>query len=1375
MARLLLRLRALRLALLGAAALTACDAYQPQLPRPECLRTSDCAPGLVCTPAGTCAVECTTDADCAGGTCASGRCEGTCPPGQVRCGALCVDPLTDRQRCGASGACAGAEDGTACLAGEICSNGACALSCQVGLVDCDGRCIDPEKDPEHCGASASCAGGAAGAACGSAQVCSAGACSNEPCPAGLVACGGRCVDPLVDRAFCGAAPGCAGPSAGTVCPSGEVCASGACALSCPVGQLACAGKCVDPSTDRVHCGAAGGCEGGAAGASCAPGELCAAGSCATSCPQGQLACAGKCVDPLTDRLHCGATATCAGADAGASCPQVCAGGVCSEVCPTGFVECGGSCVDPDVDPAHCGAAGDCAGANAGDSCAADEVCSGGACTVSCPSGQIACGGRCADPLTDRIFCGASPPCSATAAGEACPAGEVCSLGLCAVECQSGLVACGGRCVDPASSPAHCGATGDCAGPNAGVACGGGEVCADGTCGYACPADQLDCGGRCVDPATDRMFCGASGDCSGAGAGAVCAAGTWCQGGACLGTCPAGQLVCGNRCVDPETDRAYCGASAACTGGTSCGAGTLCSAGACIPTCAAPLVACGGTCVDPRYDPAHCGAFGACTGASAGSTCAASKFCWLGTCSSIVCGSGLTDCAGTCTNLQTSATSCGGCGVACTGGATCVAGDCRAPACTGILGFPQPPALIPASPYMGVNPMQSVATDLDGDGKTDLAWADWDNGVIGVAFGRGDGTFSRYSFTSAGAEARFLATADLNADGKPDLVLGLTGGTAVYLNDGVGTFTLKSSLGTSGGRVAIADFNTDGKPDLAIGNSYTSISIRLGVGDGTFGAATTVPVGSGPMVATDVTGDGKVDLVVALSDGYLHVVPGAGNGTFAAEVRSPVPTSPVALAVADLNGDGRRDVLVARYNQDIGVMLAGGAVGAFGAYQTVSTTSLLDESLALHDVTGDGKPDAVIHGAGAVVVMPGNGTGGFGAASRYASGLRKRSEIAIGNFDAGTTPDLAYVTDNLPGGAAHAVLNLGGGAYGSPPIVSLADGWYGGGATYDIPVVHVGDVNGDGKLDLGAIVQWENAVKIALGRGDGTFDAPQTAFSTTAATAFALGDLDGDGKLDVVMGENGSPYAVYSVLNNGTWTGATARKYDFPSGRAPAVLQLADATGEGKLDLLALDEASGYLSLLPGNGDGSFGARVEAYVGGIGLKALVAADLNGDGKADVVVGGGSGVFVLLSNGDGTWVSASTTLRAVEAVALADLNGDGQLDVVAAERSQMKGLVLLNRGDGALLAPVTYPLKAYPSAVTAGDFDGDGLVDVGWGLGSSGAFELRRGTGAGALATASSFYPIGDSRLLATGDFDQDGRPDVATASATVLRVGLTRCR
>jgi hypothetical protein len=188
-----------------------------------------------------------------------------CNPPFFLCGKTCVNIQGDPLHCGSCG--------NACAPGMACIGGTCGgCGCPQGTTPCDSSCtcVDLTTDPKNCGACASlcqCPGAQAG-------VCANGAC-NCPCAAGLALCGTSCVDLETNLQNCG--------QCGYACPTCTVCSLGACVGACPPGEILCSIQsvcaCIDPTTDPLHCGAVGTCQGPSAGMVCTPGEICSGGIC----------------------------------------------------------------------------------------------------------------------------------------------------------------------------------------------------------------------------------------------------------------------------------------------------------------------------------------------------------------------------------------------------------------------------------------------------------------------------------------------------------------------------------------------------------------------------------------------------------------------------------------------------------------------------------------------------------------------------------------------------------------------------------------------------------------------------------------------------------------------------------------------------------------------------------------------------------------------------------------------------------------------------------------------------------------------------------------------------------------------------------------
>jgi hypothetical protein len=296
----------------------------------------------------------------------------------------------------------------------------------------------------------------------------------------------------------------------------------------------------------------------------------------------------------------------------------------------------------------------------------------------------------------------------------------------------------------------------------------------------------------------------------------------------------------------------------------------------------------------------------------------------------------------------------------------------------VMGYPQTSSVTAYGGYV-------MTADLNHDGKPDVlvTYEYVKDRNIAVLLGNGDGTLQPAVYYTAGQHVLWPTIGDFNGDGFPDVaVVGLAASNpAVYvlLNLGDGTFgtAVPYKAGRDAWNLTNADFNNDGKLDLAIADpSYHNVNILLGNGDGTFQprtsfhGANTTNVGVG-----DFNGDGQLDLLTSNFTG-LSVMLGNGDGTFQA------PINPVNIAVgnppgiADFNGDGRLDLAVEQFNGagDFCILLGNGD-GSFGAPVFYPQTILT--GMAIADLDGDGKLDIAVSGAAAeIMIYKGNGDGTF---------------------------------------------------------------------------------------------------------------------------------------------------------------------------------------------------------------------------------------------------------------------------------------------------------------------------------------------------------------------------------------------------------------
>jgi FG-GAP-like repeat/Cep192 domain 4/HYDIN/CFA65/VesB-like, Ig-like domain/FG-GAP repeat len=342
---------------------------------------------------------------------------------------------------------------------------------------------------------------------------------------------------------------------------------------------------------------------------------------------------------------------------------------------------------------------------------------------------------------------------------------------------------------------------------------------------------------------------------------------------------------------------------------------------------------------------------------------------------------------------------------------------------------------------------------------------------------------------------------------------------------------------------------------------------------------------------------------------------------------------------------------------------------------------------------------------------------------------------------------------------------------SEPQVNLTRTDY---ATGTVPgSVAVGDFNGDGKLDLVTADAGIGDISVLLGNGDGTFQPPvnySSGSSLSDPQIVIAADFNGDGKPDLAVTDyNAGSVAI--LLGNGD--GTFQQFHLYTSGPISAVgLAAGDFNGDGKLDLAVTNAAQNVgntVSILLGNGDGTFQAPVQ-YATGLSPSSVAVGDFNGDGKLDLATANSqsylpSTVSVLLGNGDGTFQPHVdyTTGEAPYTVVAADLNGDGRLDL--AVTSQLGGAVsvLLGNGDGSFQTNSDYPTQQYAAGLVIADLNGDGYLDLATGNGGSNNVSLLLGRGDGTFASAVN-YAVGAIPLgVAAGDFQDDGLLDIVAAS------------
>ncbi|MFI5455663.1 MAG: FG-GAP-like repeat-containing protein [Isosphaerales bacterium] len=320
-------------------------------------------------------------------------------------------------------------------------------------------------------------------------------------------------------------------------------------------------------------------------------------------------------------------------------------------------------------------------------------------------------------------------------------------------------------------------------------------------------------------------------------------------------------------------------------------------------------------------------------------------------------------------------------------------------------------------------------------------------------------------------------------------------------------------------------------------------------------------------------------------------------------------------------------------------------------------------------------------------------------------------------------------------------------------------------------VTLADVTNDGKLDILTANKGANTVSILLGNGDGTFQ-PQIVIPVgTRPSAVTVADLTGDGIPDLVV-DNYAADTIWVLLGNGNGTFQAPQIYPVGQGpgfAGPSPVTVADLTGDGIPDLIYPDYAAGNVAVRLGNGNGTFGPE-HTFPAGKGAYQVSVVDLNGDGKPDLVVDNAvdDTVSVLLGNGDGTFGPQKVYPAGLNpySLAIAEFNGDGIPDIVTSDRGGNTVSVLLGNGDGTFGPQETFPTGRTPRAVAVGDFTGDGQVDIVTANLGDDTTTVLLGKGDGTFSfgaqQSAPAAPLAPFQVV-VADLTGDGIPDIVTAN------------
>ncbi|MDE3144368.1 MAG: T9SS type A sorting domain-containing protein, partial [Bacteroidota bacterium] len=706
---------------------------------------------------------------------------------------------------------------------------------------------------------------------------------------------------------------------------------------------------------------------------------------------------------------------------------------------------------------------------------------------------------------------------------------------------------------------------------------------------------------------------------------------------------------------------------------------------------------------------------------------------------------------------------------------------------------------------GSAPQNMAIGDIDGDGKLDIAVANYSSNTVSVFLNTStSGTISFASSTGSvfttGTNPKSVAIGDFDGDGKPDLaVANYTDNTiSVFKNNGSTgsiSFAAKADFSTGSGSnpysVSVGDIDGDGKPDIAAAN-YTSnnIAVFLNTSSGSinFAAHSDFTGGTNPssILIGDIDGDGKSDLAFSNYNSntvsVLRNTSSIGSISFAAKSDYTAGTAPLGIAIGDIDGDGKPDLAVVNNTDNTVSVLrnisTSGSI-SFSSKVDFATGSFTNPGMvAIGDIDGDGKPDIACSNSGMFA----------STASLYRNNPQYIPTISSFSPLSGMVGDAITITGtNFSSTASNNIVFFGAtkATVSTATTTSLSVAVPTGAIYAPITVLTTGT----------ALAAYSTANfnpifspnKGSISTGD--FAAKSDITTGSSPGNILAGDIDGDGKPDLVVINGTNTVSIFrNTGSSGTISFAT--NVDITTGTLPVALAIGDIDGDGKLDIAVVNKNSYTVSVFRNTSSSSnisFAAKVDLSTGSSTYPQSVAiGDIDGDGKPDIAVADYNAalVSVFLNTGSSGNISFATKSdftcgNAPYSIRISDIDGDGKPDIAVANYSSNSVSVLRNTGSNGSISfatKVDIATGSNPITLTTGDIDGDGKTDIIVANYYATSISVLRNTsssGSISFAAKLDLTTSGDPYFLSIGDIDGDGKPDITVSNISANNISVFR--